>query len=300
MHAAFPDDDDSDVRTRTRIGIFIAHWHKEFEKRPPFVLEGHSPARFPRATIIKIKMDDEPAGNGKPLDQIDEETETPKTVRFDSDVYVAELEGGNNVADNAAVEGEGTTTPEIVVSSNACGMQTRSKTRFASSLSLPVTSQLDKTAQIHAWAETNPLLSVPGTAAARALSSATRQKLLQHADLQGHFQIACEDVRQQQAEMDSLRQEIASLQKEKEERESQRRKEEEERKKEKQRNTCLDSSIERLLEARNEELRKSNENKQQLDALRAARASLQYDVLGAAADDSASSAEEDELALGAE
>merc|ERR1711989_115126 len=98
--------------------------------------------------------------------------------------------------------------------------------------------------------------------------------------------------------MDNLRQEIADLQREKKERESRRKKEEEERRREKERNNCLDASIERLLEARNGELRKSDENKQQLEALRATRASLQYDALETAVDDDISA--EDELALGAE
>ena len=52
------------------------------------------------------------------------------------------------------------------------------------------------------------------------------------------------------------------------------------------------------MEAQNGELQKSNENKQQLEALRAARASLQYDALETAVDDDIGI--EDELALGAE
>ena len=100
--------------------------------------------------------------------------------------------------------------------------------------------------------------------------------------------------------MDSLRQEIATLQKEKEEIESRKKREEEERRKERERNNCLDSSMERLLEARNEEVKKSSEIKRQLDALHAARASLQYEALEAAADDNGSAVEEDELELGAE
>ena len=110
-------------------------------------------------------MNDGLAGDKTPLDQIDEETEAPKAVRFDDVARIARFEGDDNVAGSAAVEGEGTMTPEIVVTNVNAGMQTRSKTRLASASSLPVTSQPDKTAQIHAWAETNPLLAAPGSAA---------------------------------------------------------------------------------------------------------------------------------------
>ena len=70
-----------------------------------------------------------------------------------------------------------------------------SKTNLASASPLPpVTAKPDKNAQVNAWAETNPLLTVQDEEGTCALSPTTKQKYQQHKDLQGHYVIMVEDV----------------------------------------------------------------------------------------------------------
>ena len=83
--------------------------------------------------------------------------------------------------------------------------------------------------------------------------------------------------------MEQIQVNIAELSKEKEERERKKKEEKEAAwQLEKTRNACLDASIKKLIEAHNKELKRSDNNQQQLDVLCGAQASLQKLVLEAA------------------